>query len=477
MIALAILGAFFCARQLHADPATDLFFSGQVVDDFGVPVTNINVFAYGPDGATNTFTALTDGDGSFQLALLSGGYRVQLDTDPVVGVLSRGLVSPRVFITVGSSPSLMRSRLVARRITGSITVTLLNGGTGFAKGIVAKSTVNLNGTNVTVDSFDPADTNYWTSLYDPIKRKDTNVIFAIGDTNLFGSIYDTNLIIAAPIPLYDSIDFIGVTNLFQPIYQTNHFDFHYDETLVSPRIPITNIEVTADSLGSVPTYIATPQRTDTNGIAVLYVCDGLWSLHPDCVALQAMNLNCQLYQSNTVTMASSNVAITLRYYTNAPLGLGTYIVAGTNGVPYRGFFSTSGGYWPFTWTIVGGILPPGLSTDQSSPNQLMGIPTQEGSYTLTVQVTDNLQRTATTNVTINILPTPPPRLTAPLCLNGSQFQLRLSGLSNWTYTIQYTTDLINWTTLATTNVMSPDTIFVDTNSADAMRIYRVLQEP
>jgi hypothetical protein len=94
-----------------------------------------------------------------------------------------------------------------------------------------------------------------------------------------------------------------------------------------------------------------------------------------------------------------------------------------------------------------------------------------------VQVTDNMQQTTTTNLTINIVPPPPPRFSAPLCLNGSQFQLHLAGMSNRNYAIQFTSDLTSWTTLAVTNVVGPDTIFVDTNSGDGMRIYRAVQVP
>jgi hypothetical protein len=481
-IALAILAYLLCGLQSQADAATDASLSGQVVDDFGVPVTNINVFAVGQDGATNTFSAPTDGNGNFQMSVVGGSYLLQLDTDPDAGVLSRGLVSPRVFESISSGATVTNISLVARRITGSITVTLLNGGKGgFHGGLVAKSTINPFNSSVITDSFDSTDTNYWTNnLYDPTKRKDTNAIPIIGDTNLILNIYDTNLIygpIYVPTNSFDPTNFIGATNLFPPIYSTNHFTFHYDETLVSNKGPITNIEVTADLLGSVPTYVVTPQRTDTNGIAVLYVCDGSWSLHPDCGALDALKFDCQIYKSNVVTVVSTNVAITLWYFTNAPLEIGTNMVAGTNGLPYNAWMYTTGGYWPFTWSIISGTLPPGLATNQNSANQLTGLPTQEGAFTFTVQVTDNLQRTATTNLTINILPTPPPKLNAPLCSNASQFQLHLAGLSNRNYTIQFTTDLMNWTTLAVTNVMGPDTIFVDTNSGDAMRIYRVLQGP
>jgi hypothetical protein len=57
------------------------------------------------------------------------------------------------------------------------------------------------------------------------------------------------------------------------------------------------------------------------------------------------------------------------------------------GVPYSQFFSATGGAPPYTWAVVGGSLPPGLVLD--SGGALQGTPALIGSYSFTVQVTDN----------------------------------------------------------------------------------------
>jgi hypothetical protein len=454
----------------QADPATfDASLSGQVVDDTGVPVTNITVFAVGQIGLTNTFSAVTDTNGYYQMGVLAGEYKLQLDRDPVVGVLSRGLVSPVVLQMITAGIDVTNADLVAKQITGSITVKIVNGGaSSFRSGLVAKNTINLSATNVTVDSFDSTNTSY-TNLYSTSKYgPSTNYTY---DTNLIGTIYDTNLIPVASVS----------TNLYPP---TNFIGFHYDETLTNhftitypPEIPITNIEVNAELALSVPKYVATAQRTDTNGTAVLYVCGGEWVLHPDCQALDEMNLDCQINHNRAVTVTNGNVAVTLPYYTNAPFQIVTNMVTGTNGLAYNHSMYANGGYYPFTWKIVDGTLPPGLNTNSNIPAIITGVPTQEGIYTFTAQVTDNMQQTLTTNVSILILPTPPPRLTSPRSLDLSQFQLQFPGASNRNYSIQFTTDLTNWTTLTTTNAVGSDVIFVDTNAGDAMRIYRAVQEP
>lgn len=465
LVAISV-GVLLGVNLAYADPvATDAFLCGQVLDDYGVPVTNINVFAEGVWGQTNTFSGMADLNGNFQIGVVGGvgGYFLRLDKDPDVGALSRGLVSFWVSETVGSGETISNLTLVARRITGSITVKLVNGGPLIISGLVAKQTIDLTGTVVT-DSFDSTDPLYTNSFYSPTKVGTNTVttnIVDIGGTNTLPVFYPTPTLTNSISPTNFNFHYVSSTNVY-PVS-------------IRPNIPITNVEVGAfDGRDS---YICTPQVTDTNGTAVLYVCNGDWSLTPDCRPLDEMKLDCQINSTKLVTVTNNDVFITLTYYTNWPLQIFTNMVVGTNGVPYSGSLQPDGGYWPFTWSVLGGTLPPGLSTNQYGDHQLCGTPTQEGSYTFTVQLTDNMAQTVTTNLTITILPTPPPKLISPVCLDASQFQLHLAGISNRTYAIQFTADLTNWTTLFTTNAMGPDVIFVDTNAGDGMRFYRAVQVP
>jgi hypothetical protein len=61
--------------------------------------------------------------------------------------------------------------------------------------------------------------------------------------------------------------------------------------------------------------------------------------------------------------------------------------SGTVGMPYSATLSASGGTPPYSWAIVGGSLPPGLSL--SSNGAITGTPSSTGSYDFTVQVTDS----------------------------------------------------------------------------------------
>jgi hypothetical protein len=61
---------------------------------------------------------------------------------------------------------------------------------------------------------------------------------------------------------------------------------------------------------------------------------------------------------------------------------------------------------PFTWTLGGGALPPGVTL--FSNGQIFGTPTTTGTFTFTVKVTDSGGQTATQAFSLTISPQPPP---------------------------------------------------------------------
>src|SRR4029079_14920037 len=73
-----------------------------------------------------------------------------------------------------------------------------SGGGLFAKGLVAKGQINMNGNNLSTDSFDPADPSYSTGgQYDATKKKDhgdvatnsglTNSV-SVGNADIYGKV-------------------------------------------------------------------------------------------------------------------------------------------------------------------------------------------------------------------------------------------------------------------------------------------------
>jgi hypothetical protein len=76
---------------------------------------------------------------------------------------------------------------------------------------------------------------------------------------------------------------------------------------------------------------------------------------------------------------------------------------GTVGAPYEASLFPGGGVPPYTWSHVGGTLPPGL-TVQASPGRVRGTPTAAGTFTFTVRVNDSGGQSASQQFNIRILP-------------------------------------------------------------------------
>jgi hypothetical protein len=75
------------------------------------------------------------------------------------------------------------------------------------------------------------------------------------------------------------------------------------------------------------------------------------------------------------------------------------LAPGTVGSPYAISLFANGGVQPFTWSIVAGALPGGLSL---SGNTISGTPNASGTFTFTAKVTDAHGATASEAFTITI---------------------------------------------------------------------------
>lgn len=76
---------------------------------------------------------------------------------------------------------------------------------------------------------------------------------------------------------------------------------------------------------------------------------------------------------------------------------------GQVGVSYEAAVFPGGGTPPYTWSHVGGTLPPGLSV-QASPGRVLGTPTTAGDFTFTLRVDDSGGQFATQQFSILIAP-------------------------------------------------------------------------
>jgi hypothetical protein len=75
-------------------------------------------------------------------------------------------------------------------------------------------------------------------------------------------------------------------------------------------------------------------------------------------------------------------------------------------VAYQSPVSASGGDSPFTWVVLSGALPPGLTLNGSTTGTtyIEGTPTTAGTYHFTLQTTDTLSRVASVALTMTVNP-------------------------------------------------------------------------
>lgn len=76
------------------------------------------------------------------------------------------------------------------------------------------------------------------------------------------------------------------------------------------------------------------------------------------------------------------------------------LVSGQEGSPYSQALTAVGGVTPYTWTLAGGALPPGLTL--SGVGNLTGTPTNAGTYNFTVRVTDSHANTVTQALALTV---------------------------------------------------------------------------
>jgi len=112
----------------------------------------------------------------------------------------------------------------------------------------------------------------------------------------------------------------------------------------------------------------------------------------------------QVIDKNSVTVAKEftiGVTSTLVITTTSALP------DGLAGSPYAVALGVTGGAAPYTWTVAGGALPPGLTID-STANSVSGTPVGVGSFSFTLQVMDASGGLASVDCTLSVALPPAP---------------------------------------------------------------------
>ena len=135
---------------------------------------------------------------------------------------------------------------------------------------------------------------------------------------------------------------------------------------------------------------------DSSTTSVTYVAPSVLSANTSATVTATSITNTSAAASLTITIDA-----VFAFISNS-------LESGTLGVPYSGAISAGGAATPFTWAIISGSLPPGLTLSNSSGTSvsIAGIPTVVGSFNFTVQVSDATGTPLSQSFTIIIAPPP-----------------------------------------------------------------------
>ena len=130
-----------------------------------------------------------------------------------------------------------------------------------------------------------------------------------------------------------------------------------------------------------------------------------------------------------------------------------------------------------TWSLLSSNPPPGLSFTPVT-GEIGGTPSAAGNYTLDVRVTDANGQTMDKSLSLNVSGSASPLTLQPLGVSGpNRFGVRVFGETGHSYSLQYTTNLVDWMTLFTTNGSGANIDLIDSNASDRSRFYRVFRNP
>ncbi len=162
-----------------------------------------------------------------------------------------------------------------------------------------------------------------------------------------------------------------------------------------PAVQGTQYSATLTASGGVPPYQWTFVSFDTQGLSIGFTTGTITGVPP---TPGIFFLTVQLTDS-----VGASARQTLQLFVATPLRvLTTSLPNGSSGTFYSQALSPGGGQPPYTWSLLTGILPPGL---QLSPTGVIsGTPSGNGTYPFTVQLLDFGKRVAQANLVITIGP-------------------------------------------------------------------------
>ncbi len=176
----------------------------------------------------------------------------------------------------------------------------------------------------------------------------------------------------------------------------------------APDITITLSPATSQTIdqGQIVNIAATLTNDNSNK-GVTWSLSGVGTLSGQTTNTVTYQAPTSVSSSQTVTVTATAVANTadtaaISIAVNPPPSITlTTLPSGIAGTAYSQSMTEAGGTAPFTWGVISGALPPGLTLNTTS-GILSGTPTGSGTFQFTVQISDAVNLSATQALSISI---------------------------------------------------------------------------
>jgi len=377
--------------------------SGFLKDNYNNPIAGVNIYASTTtaSGANFNENAVTGADGSYSLNVVNGDWQVGVNscTDCSQG-LPANYLGPQGQSVVVSGNSVNNVNFTAilapYTISGSLEDNYGNPIAGV--NVYAYTT---SGSSYNQNAVTGANGDY--SIY----VINGNWQVGVNSCVNCGQSLPANYLDPASQPVQVSNDSVNNVN-FTAILATNAISGSVRQAngSIIPGVGVS-ANATINNVGY-SQYV----DADPNGNYSMYVANGSWSLSLNCNnggsdsldnILGSGNYACPNNQSATISGNNATVNFIVQSCGGISI-LGGSPPNGQVGVHYDQFAQASSCNGNFTWSLVSGSVPPGLTGNANG--ELYGTPTTAGTYTFTIKVTDGAGLTATETVSMTIIPEP-----------------------------------------------------------------------
>ncbi len=185
---------------------------------------------------------------------------------------------------------------------------------------------------------------------------------------------------------------------------------------------LNNVTI-SDSANRTAVSMATPEDTSLDdGFYTFFLPAGAHDVTASATGFQPQTIN-------GVTIANNSIATHDFALNVVPLSVTTSNLAfGIQGSAYTRTVSATGGHPPYTWSIISGALPDGLTVN-SATGTIGGTPTTSGTSGFTVQATDAIGVTASNTYSVSIYsPMSISTDSLPFAVTGSAYSQTISAL-------------------------------------------------